>query len=82
MNGIEKDIDSLGRVVIPIKFRKRLGIQSNSKVIISLENGTILISPARGLCALCGKKVEENQKLRLCGDCVSKIKSEHCDGSF
>ena len=76
MNGIEKDIDSLGRVVIPIKFRKKLGIESNSKVFVSMEDDMILISPANKYCALCGAKIENVQKFRLCNSCISKIKSE------
>jgi len=78
MNGIEKDIDNLGRVVIPIKFRKMLGVESNSKVLVSMEDGVVLISPADKMCALCGKKIEKERKFRLCVDCVSKIKSEDC----
>ncbi len=53
MNKIEKDIDAAGRVVIPMSFRKRLGIASSSRVFISLENDTILISPRKQpLCTL------------------------------
>ena len=76
MNGIEKDVDSLGRVVIPIKFRKKLGVESNSKVLVSLEDDMILISPANKHCALCGTKIENTQKFRLCNCCISMIKSE------
>ena len=31
MDGIEKEIDALGRVVIPIEFRNKLGIDKNEK---------------------------------------------------
>ena len=44
MKGIEREIDRLGRVVIPIEFRKKLGIEFNSKVLISLSNGEIIIT--------------------------------------
>lgn len=47
MNGIEKEVDNLGRVVIPMEFRKRLGIVSNSKVMVSLEGDIIVFSPLR-----------------------------------
>ena len=56
MNGIEKDMDNLGRVVIPIKYRRKLGIENNSTVLVSLEDDTILIHPKNRHCALCGKK--------------------------
>ncbi|MBQ8393379.1 MAG: AbrB/MazE/SpoVT family DNA-binding domain-containing protein [Clostridia bacterium] len=77
MNGIEKDMDNLGRVVIPIKFRKKLGIEDNSTVLVSLEDNAILISPANKCCVLCGKKVEDEQKFRLCQSCIAEIKSDN-----
>ena len=76
MNGIEKEIDGLGRVVIPIEYRKRLGFELNSKVAISAENGMIQISPINKICVLCGKRVEKGRKLPLCPKCVELIKSE------
>ncbi|MBQ8583298.1 MAG: AbrB/MazE/SpoVT family DNA-binding domain-containing protein [Clostridia bacterium] len=76
MNGIEKEIDGLGRVVIPIEYRKRLGFELNSKVVISAENGMIQISPINKVCVLCGKRVEKGRKLPLCPKCVELIKSE------
>ena len=44
MDGIEKEIDDLGRIVIPVKFRKKLGVEKNSKVILSLNGDTVCIS--------------------------------------
>ena len=77
MNGIEKEIDSLGRVVIPATFRKKLGIKSNARVLISLEDNIITISPSIKHCALCGKAINKEQTLRICNDCILKIKSEN-----
>lgn len=77
MNGIEKEIDNLGRVVIPASFRKKLGIESNARVFISLEDDVITISPSIKHCALCGKKLNPKHRLRLCDACVLKIKSEN-----
>lgn len=76
MNGIEREVDSLGRVVIPIKFRKKLGIDNNSVVLISYEDDVIIISPKNKCCALCGKSIDAQQKFRLCKSCISEIKSD------
>ena len=76
INGIEKEVDLLGRVVIPIKFRKKLGLEAGAKVFVSMEENLIKISPKDRRCALCGDIIEEKQKFRLCNGCVSKIKSE------
>ena len=75
MNGIEKEVDNLGRVVIPMDFRKRLGIVSNSKVMVSLEGDIIVISPSEKYCALCGHTIDNNEGfLRLCGAYIAKIR--------
>ena len=76
MNGFEKEVDSLGRVVIPMSFRKELGIEQNSKVIITLENGAVHMSPVIKQCALCGVKIKEDTKFRLCKKCISKVKAD------
>ena len=74
MVGIEKEGDALGRVVIPIEYRKSLGIEANTKVFITLENNALFISPAKACCALCGKPTQESSGIRLCEDCIKKVK--------
>ena len=76
MNGIEKEIDGLGRVVIPSKIRSKLGIEAKSKVLVSLENDSIVISVASKRCLLCGEKTENEQKIQLCHNCILRIKEE------
>ena len=74
MKGIEREIDELGRVVIPVEFRKELCIKSNTKVIISLLNGEIIVKPKFTRCLLCGKRIEENSVLKPCCDCIVRVK--------
>lgn len=76
MTGIEKEIDSLGRVLIPAKLRKKLGVKSKAKVFVSLEDDVITIALTSKYCALCGKQIGNEHKLRLCSDCILKIQSE------
>ena len=73
---IEKSIDALGRVVIPIDFRRKAGINLNSKVIVSFSCGAIIISPLHRLCALCGAPIIDEGDYRLCADCIAKIRSD------
>ena len=74
MSGIEKEIDNLGRVVLPADFRHRLGLGRNDKVLVSLERATIVISPLRSRCALCEKIFEGTEPLSLCSGCAAKVK--------
>ena len=72
---IEREIDHIGRIVIPIEHRKELGIEFNSKVLISCKDGTITIRAKKEACALCGKKIEEERSVRLCEECIMKVKN-------
>ena len=74
MQGIEKEIDELGRVVLPIEMRRTLGLQSKSKVILKMENNRILLSPKEKCCALCGKTGCVHADFRLCGACIERIR--------
>lgn len=74
MKGIERTLDNLGRVVIPSEFRKELGIESNSKVIIMLSDGEIIIKGQKASCALCGEKIDKTKSIRLSDKCISKVR--------
>lgn len=39
--GLERNIDNLGRVVIPIEMRKQLNFDKNQKVSIKLYNNHV-----------------------------------------
>ncbi len=73
MDGTEREIDKLGRVVIPIKIRKKLNIESEAKVLVYLEGNHVVISPMELHCALCGNKITKNRNIRLCDNCILKI---------
>ena len=75
MKGIEKGFDSLGRIVVPMKFRKQLGIKSKTKVWVFLEGDRICIAPIDKRCALCRSRAVYNDELRLCKECIEKIKA-------
>lgn len=74
MGIIEKEIDSLGRIVIPVRFRKKLGLKTNSKVSISLEGDVIFISSSEKICALCGKALSDKRDIRLCDYCIKEAR--------
>ena len=76
MKGIEREIDRLGRVVIPMEYRKELGIEYQSRVLILLSNGEIVIRPHKRSCALCGEILEGERNIPLCDSCIEKTKNE------
>ncbi len=74
MSGIEKQIDDLGRVVLPINFRKKVGMENKARVLITLKGRDILITSLSTHCALCGSNDNLNTDIKLCGACIEKIK--------
>ena len=75
MSGIERQIDKLWRVVLPISFRRRLALTENSKVRISLDDNAIIITPSKNCCALCGADSNPHSDIQLCDVCIEKVKS-------
>lgn len=74
-NGIEREVDKLGRIVLPMNFRKRLGIERNSKVLISMEEEGVLIKASGSICPMCKEKEELNSELGLCCKCIERVKT-------
>ena len=42
--GVIKEIDNLGRIVIPKEFRRRLGLGENVEVVLT-DNGVLIRNP-------------------------------------
>lgn len=68
-------IDKLGRIVIPISYRKELDLSENSNVKISLSDERIIIEASKDVCRLCRKSIDPKASLPLCNDCIKKIRA-------
>ena len=75
MNGVEIKIDNLGRLVIPIKYRKKFSIDNGDKLLISSNDSSIIISTVTKRCALCKTKLKGDEGIELCKSCISKVQS-------
>ena len=65
MSGIERKIDNLGRIVIPISYRKALGLKSEDSLTISLKKDEIIISAKKHVCAICGNAMDRAENMRV-----------------
>lgn len=74
MKGVERKIDNLGRIVIPINYRNILGLKSDDKLQIYINNGDIILSPVKHLCVICGSNLEPKSSITICKKCISMIK--------
>jgi AbrB family transcriptional regulator, transcriptional pleiotropic regulator of transition state genes len=73
--GIVRHIDELGRIVIPIEIRKRLGIGEKDPVEISLHGDTILLEKPHSVCIFCGSEHElgEHRGRAVCRSCIHEL---------
>ncbi len=76
MNEIERKIDDLGRIVIPITYRKALALKDGDAVTVSMENDKLIITPLKKICVVCGKKIEGKNDIRICKSCINAIKEK------
>lgn len=74
MKGIEKQIDELGRIVIPRKLRSKFNLTKGSKVFLFYDENSITIVPEEHSCTLCGKTENLSSELPLCQDCIARVK--------
>ena len=68
-------IDKLGRIVIPISYRKVLNINEETELVLDLKENQVVITPSMSVCRLCNKPLERKGALPVCDVCISKIKS-------
>ena len=74
MKGTNRKIDNLGRIVIPISYRKSLRLEPNDTVTISMKNGEMTLTPLKRTCVVCGKMHEQLNNRRICKNCITIIK--------
>ncbi len=73
-----RQLDSLGRVVIPKKMRTALGINENDNLIISLESNAIVIKREVPMCVICKRENQLKQvgSAYICPACARQIAQE------
>ena len=73
--GIVRNIDELGRLVIPKELREKMDIPSGSSVEIYSEEDKIIIKKFYNGCALCGGTGElvEIKGKKICRSCIAEL---------
>lgn len=77
--GIVRNVDELGRIVIPKEIRTKMGIGSSDPVEIFVEGDRIILTKYHPACLLCGSTegVIEIKEKALCAACLSDIKNSY-----
>ena len=71
-------MDAQGRILIPPHIRKELNLNAGQPVTVSLEGGTIHVTPAGERCVTCGgpiqgKSIAIHEEKRICNSCALAI---------
>ena len=69
-----KKIDKLGRIVLPMDYRRALGLSEEADVTLEIEGNTIVIRGVNNTCRLCGCGSVVSESLMVCADCIRNIK--------
>lgn len=77
--GITREIDSLGRVVIPSELRYVLGINKGDplEIFVDVENKKIILNKYHFGCFFCGvgEGLENIKGKSVCKSCLKEVKS-------
>ncbi|QST03062.1 AbrB/MazE/SpoVT family DNA-binding domain-containing protein (plasmid) [Pontibacillus sp. ALD_SL1] len=73
--GIGKKIDDLGRVLIPAEIRESLGIEKQDSLIISVRDGSIILTKQWDSCIICDsqKGLLKIKTKYVCSSCARKV---------
>ena len=69
-----KKIDKLGRIVLPMDYRKALGLVGECEVLLGISGDTITVRALKASCRLCGCGSVVSESLMVCADCIRNIK--------
>ena len=75
--GIIRNVDELGRIVIPKEMRTKLDITTETPLEIHLEGDAIVMKKDASYCVFCGKDSAEREfrGKKVCDACLEEIKS-------
>lgn len=75
--GVTRQIDELGRFVLPAEIRRALGVEAKDYLEIYTENGRVILQKHEPACLFCGN-TEDNvvfEGKRVCRACLEKLKN-------
>ncbi|MBQ8332953.1 MAG: AbrB/MazE/SpoVT family DNA-binding domain-containing protein [Clostridia bacterium] len=75
--GIVRRVDELGRIVLPIETRKRLGLDAKDPVEIFVEKDRVILKKYEPCCIFCGDagEVVNYKEKKICKSCLEELKA-------
>ncbi len=73
--GFLRRIDTLGRIVLPIKVRRSLGIEQDTSLEIFVDLDRIILRKHEESCVFCGSvsDLTEIRGKKICRKCIEKL---------
>lgn len=73
--GIVRNVDELGRIVIPKSMRTRMDLKCGDPIEIFVEGGNIVLSKFAPHCIFCGsdESIEQFKGKNVCKSCIAEI---------
>ena len=73
--GIVRDVDNLGRIVLPIELRRTLGINVKDSVEIFTDNDGIILKRFQQACVFCSSTdgLTEYKGKMVCAHCIKEL---------
>ena len=73
--GIVRNVDGLGRVVLPIELRRTMGIAEKDPMEIFVDGDLIILRKYEPACIFCGNNtdVQHFNRKMVCRECTTAI---------
>lgn len=74
--GVTRQLDSLGRIVIPIELRRTLDIHTKDMLEISVEGEAVMLRKYEPNCFFCGSSngLVSFREKQVCHQCLEALK--------
>jgi len=73
--GVVRQLDTLGRIVLPIELRRTLGIMNKDSIEIFVDGDSIVLKKYQPSCIFCGNEqdVVLYKEKRVCKNCLKEL---------
>ena len=74
--GIIRQLDSLGRIVLPIELRRSLGIGTKDMLEIFVEGNSVILRKFESNCLFCGssRELSAYKDRMICAKCLKELR--------
>ena len=75
--GIVRNIDELGRIVVPKSMRTRMDLKCGDPIEIYVEGNNIILSKFVSHCIFCGctEEIVDFKEKKLCKTCLNELRN-------